>query len=194
MGYKIKHILKKSKPVFIAIIVLWLLFTFLLIPPFTVANVRASTEGYFNFGVFIEELIGVMGSWGENISTSFSSGYIGTYFRLQGYVILILAFAAVVGMVKSAPKHEYADVEHGSSDWAENGEQYKILSPKEGILLAEKNYLPIDKRGNVNVLIVGRIGFTENLLHMLYQTHIKNWDHTYSQIPKVKYMTKRRDI
>ena len=38
-------------------------------------------------------------------------------------------------------------------------EQYKILSPKKGILLAEKNYLPVDKRGNVNVLIVGRFWF-----------------------------------
>ena len=32
-----------------------------------------------------------------------------------------------------------------------------VLSKKEGIILAENNYLPVDKRGNVNVLVVGRI-------------------------------------
>lgn len=55
-------------------------------------------------------------------------------------------------------KNEYSDIEHGSSDWA-SGEQYSVLSPKKGILLAEKHYLPVDKRGNVNVLVVGRFWF-----------------------------------
>ncbi len=27
-------------------------------------------------------------------------------------------------------KNEYADIEHGSSDWCEGGEQYKVLSNK----------------------------------------------------------------
>lgn len=70
------------------------------------------------------------------------------------------------------PKNEYTDIEHGSSDWAAGGEQYSILSNKKGILLAEKHYLPVDKRGNVNVLVVGRFRFSANLLLMLYQTHI----------------------
>ena len=56
-----------------------------------------------------------------------------------------------------AHKSEYADIEHGSSDWCAPGEQYRILSKKSGIILAKDNYLPIDKTGNVNVLIVGRI-------------------------------------
>lgn len=55
-------------------------------------------------------------------------------------------------------KNEYSDIEHGSSDWA-SGEQYSVLSPKKGILLAEKHYLPVDKRGNINVLVVGRLWF-----------------------------------
>ena len=66
-------------------------------------------------------------------------------------VLILLA----VGIVKSMPKNEYTDIEHGSSDWA-SGEQYSVLSKKKGILLAENHYLPVDKRGNVNVLVVGR--------------------------------------
>ena len=39
------------------------------------------------------------------------------------------------------------------------GEQYQILNRNKGIILAEDNYLPLDKRGNVNVLVVGRFRF-----------------------------------
>ncbi|MCI8620767.1 MAG: type IV secretory system conjugative DNA transfer family protein [Clostridia bacterium] len=63
-----------------------------------------------------------------------------------------------IGFVKTAPKNEYTDIEQGSSDWASKGEQYKVLSNKKGIILAENNYLPVDKRGNVNVLVVGGSG------------------------------------
>ena len=54
---------------------------------------------------------------------------------------------------------EFTDIEHGSSDWSQRGEQYQILSKNKGIILAEDNYLPLDKRGNVNVLVVGRFRF-----------------------------------
>ena len=77
----------------------------------------------------------------------------------MAFAVIVFVLALTIGIVKSAPKHEYSDIEHGSSDWATGGEQYKILSPKKGILLAEKNYLPVDKRGNTNVLIVGRFWF-----------------------------------
>ena len=35
----------------------------------------------------------------------------------------------------------------------------KRLDKNKGIILAENNYLPVDKRGNVNVLVVGRFRF-----------------------------------
>lgn len=70
---------------------------------------------------------------------------------------LVYMLAVIMGITKALPKHEYDGIENGSSDWCVNGEQYKVLNNKEGIILAEKNYLPVDKRGNVNVLVVGRI-------------------------------------
>ena len=66
---------------------------------------------------------------------------------------------AIIGIIRNAPKNEYEDIEHGSSDWSKNGEQYRILSNKKGIILGDNNYLPVDKRGNVNVLVVGRFWF-----------------------------------
>ena len=39
------------------------------------------------------------------------------------------------------------------------GEEYRVLNKHKGILLARDHYLPIDKRGNINVLVVGRFWF-----------------------------------
>lgn len=81
----------------------------------------------------------------------------GLYFwNITKFFLGIYGLAALVGIGKAYPKHEYQDIENGSSDWSEGGEQYKVLNRKKGIVLAEKNYLPVDKRGNVNVLVVRR--------------------------------------
>lgn len=89
---------------------------------------------------------------------SFGS-YATEFFSLIWKFTLLYAVAMFIGFVKSAPRNEYTDIEQGSSDWAIGGEQYKILSRNKGIILAEDNYLPVDKRGNVNVLVVGRFRF-----------------------------------
>ncbi|MDO5555657.1 MAG: hypothetical protein Q4G09_03100 [Clostridia bacterium] len=120
---------------------------------------------------FIQNIFNNIGNIGDNISKVFQSKYINTFLKTEGYFSIILLLFATVGFVKSMPKNEYTDIESGSSDWAK-GEQYSILSKKRGILLAENHYLPVDKRGNTNVLVVGRFRFTENLLLMLYQMHI----------------------
>ena len=99
-----------------------------------------------------------VGTIGENLSKIFSFKYIKTFWKAEGYFSIAMLLVMSVGIVKSMPKNEYTDIEHGSSDWA-SGEQYSVLSPKKGILLAEKHYLPVDKRGNVNVLVVGRFWF-----------------------------------
>ena len=88
----------------------------------------------------------------------FSVEYFGTFFNMTKVAVGIFAFFAVIGIIKAIPSHEYEDIENGSSDWCEGGEQYKVLSKNKGIVLAEKNYLPVDKRGNVNVLVVGGSG------------------------------------
>ena len=75
-------------------------------------------------------------------------------------LIFTLVYASVVGvgMWKSRKKTEYSGREHGSSDWSRGGEQYKVLSRNSGLILAEENYLPLDKKGNLNILIVGGSG------------------------------------
>ena len=80
----------------------------------------------------------------------------GQFFGVLWKFTLVYMLAVIMGITKALPKHEYDGIEHGSSDWA-TGEKYAILNKNKGIILAEKNYLPVDKRGNVNVLVVGRI-------------------------------------
>lgn len=84
------------------------------------------------------------------------TNYFASYFYVAKWFLAFYGIFVFVGIARAFPKHEYQDIENGSSDWSENGEQYKVLSRNKGIILAEKNYLPTDKRGNVNVLVVRR--------------------------------------
>lgn len=153
--YKIKYALKKCKPVLIVVIVLWIMLSIVFVAPVTVSRINATNTGENFMDIFLTNI----GNIKENFFTAFKGEYIATYLKGEGYLTIALLILGTIGLLKTLPKNEYTDIEHGSSDWATGGEQYKILSPRKGIILAEKNYLPVDKRGNVNVLIVGRFWF-----------------------------------
>ena len=160
MGYKIKDALKKSKEVFIISIVLWIIISIGLIMPVTKGIIDAKNEeNKFDINVFITSFGENYANIFETIKSTFGKEYRMTLLKGEGYLAIAIFLFTIIGMIKMMPENEYRDIEHGSSDWAENGEQYKILSRNKGILLAEKNYLPVDKRGNVNVLVVGRFRF-----------------------------------
>lgn len=156
---KFKRTLKQSKKYLIIIGVLWVILAVLLVSPIAY-TIKESTNnfGQFNLNIFIEKIVPAITSF-STFFKMFSKEYFGTFINcLINYTILFV-ICSIIGFVKSKPKGEYHDMEHGSSDWSEHGEQYKILSKNKGIILAEDNYLPVDKRGNINTLIVGRIRF-----------------------------------
>lgn len=153
MNYKIERALKKSTMPFVIMVAVWITLTILLVSPITVSIVESN-----NSNDFFEVLFSTIGNVGGNVGKVLKSDYIATFMKAEGYLAIAMLLLFVVGLVKSMPKNEYTDIEHGSSDWA-TGEQYQVLSKKKGILLAENHYLPVDKRGNVNVLVVGRIRF-----------------------------------
>ena len=93
----------------------------------------------------------------QTMGNVIAEGAFGTFLSTLLVVTIFYSVFFFIGVIRSAPKNEYSDIEHGSSDWSRRGEQYQILSRNKGIILAEENYLPVDKRGNVNVLVVGRI-------------------------------------
>lgn len=153
MNYKIERALKKSTMPFVIMVAVWITLTILLVSPITVSIVESN-----NSNDFFEVLFSTIGNVGGNVGKVLKSDYIATFMKAEGYLAIAMLLLFAVGLVKSMPKNEYTDIEHGSSDWA-TGEQYEVLSKKKGILLAENHYLPVDKRGNVNVLVVGRIRF-----------------------------------
>ena len=156
MNYKIEKTLKKIKIPFIIMIAIWITLSILLSAPVSVSIAETTQQGTFDTNVFFSILFSRIGDIGGNLGKIFQSEYISVFAKVEGYVTIGVIILFIIGFIKSMPKNEYTDIEHGSSDWAA-GEQYSILSKKSGIILAENHYLPVDKRGNVNVLVVGRI-------------------------------------
>ena len=158
MNYKIESALKKGRVVIIIAIILWLLMAILVIMPFTCAMHQMEILGGFDSGQFTRVFSMTASSPGTGFQVLIQYGLFGNYLKNLFGFSLIYSIFVVVGFIRLMPKHRYDDIEHGSSDWSEHGEQYQVLSKKSGIILAEHNYLPLDKRGNVNVLVVGGSG------------------------------------
>ena len=155
MNYKVEGALRRNKKYFILFGILWLFIAIVLIVPITLGYNTAINQN-------LEEGIKIFTSTITNPAKGFAElidkNYMSSYIKNMIIFTIIYAIFFIVGVARSAPKNEYTDFEHGSSDWSKNGEQYQILSNKKGIILAENNYLPVDKRGNVNVLVVGGSG------------------------------------
>ena len=156
MNYKVEGALRRNKKYFILFGILWLFIAIVLIVPIVTAYNIPAPEGS-TFGA-MEVFVDAMKNPFKALSEISANGYIESYIKCLIVFSIIFAVFFIVGVARSAPKNEYTDFEHGSSDWSKNGEQYAVLSNKKGIILAENNYLPVDKRGNVNVLVVGGSG------------------------------------
>ena len=157
MNYKVEGALRKTRKYFIIYLVLWLFLVIVFIMPAGVAIKEGTINNKFVIEKFTERFMFYAVKPFSSFGKAFLPMYIGSFLGLLGKFSFIYVIIAIIGIIRNAPKNEYADIEHGSSDWRQRGEQYRILSNKKGIILGENNYLPVDKRGNVNVLVVGRI-------------------------------------
>ena len=171
MGFfeKLKKAIQRLKGKLIVAAIMVIIIICWAVAPFTVSVIRAKQEvdvyddyeqiyntiTKFDWQIFLETL-------GELITKPWNAvvicitDYFSAFFYVIRWFLYAYSLAVIVGIVRAWPKHQYEDIENGSSDWCENGEQYAVLSRNKGILLAEHNYLPVDKRGNVNVLVVRR--------------------------------------
>ena len=156
---RISETLKKNKKNFIIYAILWLIAVIVFVMPISAGIVEATENGKFNLGECLTISLSYIQAPFSTVTKVFSTGYFATFrdvFLKFTFAVIILA---IIGTIRNQSKSEYENIEHGSSDWSKGGEQYQILSDKKGIILAEDNYLPVDKRGNVNVLVVGRFWF-----------------------------------
>lgn len=155
---KIKTAYKKIKTKLMAYFAIVLVVLVIGVAPFTVSmqeGIMAMEAGEDFWSVFYTQIFNNLQKPLECCKQCFTIYFSGFLETLKWYFIICIFFA-LIGLSKAIPKHEFQDIENGSSDWSENGEQYSVLSKRKGIILAEKNYLPVDKRGNVNVLVVRR--------------------------------------
>lgn len=159
MNYRIEGSMRRNKGNLIIFAILWLLIAIFVVVPISYSWHVASQGEVFDIGIFIETIIKNIASPQETFAKIIQEGAITSFLKFLGGITLVFGVFFIAGMVRTAPKNEYSDIEHGSSDWSQHGEQYQILNKKKGIILAEDNYLPVDKRGNVNVLVVGRFRF-----------------------------------
>ena len=151
---KTKTAIKQNKKFIKWIIVLWAIVSIVLIAPLA-------------YGLYLtkQDSSNVLMNWINEI-TSFTSffrmfvhpGALIEFLKLMVVYTAFVLYWSYKGYSKTSIKGKYYDIEHGSSDWSSGGEQYKILSEDKGIILAQGNYLPLDKRGNINTLIVGGSG------------------------------------
>ena len=159
MNYKIKGAIRRSKKSFIVCGILWLLLVIVFVAPVSYSVFLANQAEKFALDVFLEQICTNIVHPFVAISGIFTQGAVHNFISLLFGFSIFYLIIFFIGFAKAAPKNEFTDFEHGSSDWSQRGEQYQILSKNKGIILAEDNYLPLDKRGNVNVLVVGRIRF-----------------------------------
>lgn len=159
MNYKIEGAIRRNRKTFIVCAILWLVLVIVFVAPFSYSVFEASVSGKFSLDIFLEQISTNITNPFKTFAQIFVNGATHDFISfLLGFSVFYLVIY-FIGFAKSAPKNEFSDIEHGSSDWSQRGEQYQILSRNKGIILAENNYLPLDKRGNVNVLVVGRIRF-----------------------------------
>ena len=164
MGFfeKLKRAITKIKGKLIVAAILVIIITIIGVAAFSVAIKGGIDAGkvsgtMFDWEIFLITIGQYLMKPLEATKLCFSAQYFSTFWTIEKWFICIYFIFVIIGILKAFPKHEFDEIEHGSSDWSENGEQYRILSKNKGIVLAEKNYLPVDKRGNVNVLVVRRL-------------------------------------
>ena len=158
MNYKIEGAIRRNKNKFIICAVLWLILVIVLVAPLAYSSFQVK-QGGASLETFIDTFVSSVTNPFVTFANIFMQGATSNFISILIVFTIFYMIFFFIGFFKSAPKNEYSDIEHGSSDWSQRGEQYRILSKNKGIILAEDNYLPLDKRGNVNVLVVGRFRF-----------------------------------
>lgn len=159
VGDKIRYTIQNTKRHLIIIAVVWLLFIVLILMPFTIGlqASRVGTDGT-PFYEFVVNFCGNFTNVTENIGKMFTQEYFDLYMDvlLKGSILYFIVMGFAV--YHSKKKHSYDEIEHGSSEWSTKHEMYRVLSKNKGILLANEIYLPTNKPGNINVLVVGGSG------------------------------------
>lgn len=153
---------EKNKMLIIFMGVIGIILALVLLPAFARTPYEIKLEGgqYFGQNVLVVFTTLVKDIPG-NLKVVFSDAFSYYLEALKIYFIGLVALTIIL-LLKSSNKGDYTKIEHGSADWCGNKEKYSILSPKEGMILAEKTYLPVIPKPpegkNGNILVIGGSG------------------------------------
>lgn len=96
-----------------------------------------------------------------NLQIAFSENFSDYLGALKTFII-VYGIAAVLLVLFKGKGNEYSNIEHGSADWCTPGEAYKVLSNKNGMILADKYLFPVlpkpPEGKNGNILVIGGSG------------------------------------
>ena len=133
MNYKISGAIRRTRKYYIIFAILWVFISIVLVMPLTIGFHEAQIQHNISKG--FEVIIDSIQHLGKSFGILSSQKIWGDYLKNVGLFTIFYAILMTIGLIRSAPKNEYTDMEHGSSDWSRNGEQYTILNNKKGIML-----------------------------------------------------------
>ena len=171
MDDETKYDLKNNKAPIIVATIIWLIGVLLLISPIAYSIHASTINGSFSLEKFLEIIVPSIASM-DGFIKALGSGAIIELLGCTAIYTLFFGICTYIGMYKADHRGEYESIEHGSSDWNKPGEQYRILSKNSGLVLAENNYLPLTKLGNINVLIVGGSGSGKSASYSIPNAHL----------------------
>ena len=113
MNYKIEGAIKRNKKNFIIFAILWLFIAIVFVSPFAYSSYMAKLEGNMDLGIFFNTFGQSIGNPFGTLGNVFSTGAIENYFSTLLVVTIFYSVFFFIGFVRSAPKNEYTDIEHG---------------------------------------------------------------------------------
>ena len=122
MNYKIEGAIKRNRTNFIIFAILWIIIAIVFVTPIAHSSYQANITGKFDLPVFVETLGTSVMHPLQTLGTVLTEGASGTYFSILMVVTIFYALFFFIGIVRTAPKNEFSDIEHGSSDWSQRGE------------------------------------------------------------------------
>lgn len=158
-----KEWFEKRKVFIIFMGVLFVILSLFLLPAFARVQYECKLEGgmYFekNFFIVFPEVVKDVF---PNLGVAFSANGFSYYTMAFKVFSILYLMLFIILLVMMSNKGEYDKIEHGSADWCDSKEKYSILSQKEGMILAEKTYLPVIPKPpegkNGNILVIGGSG------------------------------------
>lgn len=159
-----KSDLRKLKREVTPFLILYLIVDIVIIGTFIVAASHYKDVDSF------QRLMGIFGEFFNDVLTfkfltAIFVDFVG-FLTASFYTFIVFIIMFIAWKIKFAKTYEYEGIEHGSSEWAKNGEEFdklddgrEILNKKDGFILSKTHYLGTDLKKvaiNKNILVVGR--------------------------------------